>query len=247
MPPDIVLILGGTRDARDLAGLLTERNRRVITSLAGVTAEPVLPPGELRRGGFGGADGLAAYLLKEGIAVVVDATHPFAARISAQAHAACQSLGLPLIRLERPAWQPEPDDRWTSATDAAAAAGALPDGARVLLTIGRRQLEPFFERPGLSGIVRCIEPPGAVLPAGWRLLLERPPFSFDSEVDLLRGNGISHLVCKNAGGLPLATKLEAARALAIPVLMIARPEKPQTATAAAAEGLAAAVERLLSP
>jgi precorrin-6A/cobalt-precorrin-6A reductase len=247
MPPEPVLILGGTRDARDLAGLLNARGYRVITSLAGVTTDPLLPPGEVRRGGFGGPDGLADYLAREAIAVVADATHPFAARISGHAHAACERLGVPLLRLERPAWQPEPDDRWESVTDAAAAAAALPGGARVMLTIGRRQLEPFFGRPELSGIIRCIEPPDAAVPSGWRLLRERPPFSLAAETDLIRGAAISHLVSKNAGGVPLAAKLLAARALAIPVIMIARPHKPETTTAATADALAGAVERLLRP
>ena len=247
MPGKTVLILGGTRDARDLARLLDARGYRVITSLAGVTTDPVLPPGEVRRGGFGGADGLADYLAREAIGVVADATHPFAARISGHAHAACERLGVPLLRLERPAWQPEPDDRWTDVADAAAAAHALPEGARVLLTIGRRQLEPFFDRPELSGIIRCIEPPDATLPPGWRLLRERPPYSFAAETGLIRSNAISHLVSKNSGGEAVAAKLMAARALAIPVIMIARPKKPETATAATADALAMAVERLLCP
>ncbi|MFM8747989.1 MAG: cobalt-precorrin-6A reductase [Aestuariivirga sp.] len=247
MPREAVLILGGTRDARELAGLLTTRGYKVITSLAGVTTDPVLPPGEIRRGGFGGAAGLGDYLARQPVAVVIDATHPFAARISGHAHAACETLGLPLLRLERPAWQPSAEDNWTTVTDAAAAAAALADGARVLLTIGRRQLAPFFERPGLSGVIRCIEPPDAAVPPGWRLLRERPPFSLEAEMHLIRGAAISHVVSKNAGGAPLAAKLLAARALRIPVIMIARPHKPETATAVTAEALAAAVERLLCP
>lgn len=247
MPHEAVLVIGGTRDARELAGLLHERGYRTITSLAGVTSDPVLPLGEVRRGGFGGADGLADYLSREAIAVVVDATHPFAATISGHAHSACRRLGLPLLRLERPAWQPTPDDQWLSVADASAAAAAVPDGARVLLTIGRRRLEPFLERPGLTGVIRCIEPPDADLPPGWRLLRERPPFNLEAETALIRAHGISHLVSKNAGGLPLQAKLLAARALAIPVIMIARPEKPETATGATAEALLKAVERLLSP
>ena len=247
MPREAVLILGGTRDARELAGLLSARGHRAITSLAGVTTEPLLPEGEVRRGGFGGADGLADYLSREAIAVVVDATHPFAATISGHAHAACRRLGLPLLRLERPAWQPAPDDRWLDVDGSPAAAAAIPDGARVLLTIGRRRLEPFLARPGLAGVIRCIEPPDAGLPPGWLLLRERPPFSLDSETQLMCGHGISHLVSKNAGGMPLPAKLRAARSLAIPVIMIARPGKPETATGATAEALLVAVERLLSP
>jgi precorrin-6A/cobalt-precorrin-6A reductase len=247
MPGNAILILGGTRDARDLAGLLVARGHAVVTSLAGVTSDPVLPVGEVRHGGFGGADGLAAYLMRTRIALVADATHPFAARISAHAHAACAALGLPLLRLERPAWQPDPKDRWTEVADPAAAAQALPESARVLLTIGRRQLEPFFGRQGLSGVIRCIEPPDAVLPPGWRLLRERPPYSLAAETELIRSDAISHLVSKNSGGEVVAAKLLAARALGIPVIMIAPPHKPETATAAGAQALAEAVERLLSP
>lgn len=247
MPGKTVLILGGTRDARDLAALLVDCGHGVITSLAGVTADPVLPAGEVRHGGFGGADGLADYLRRARIALVADATHPFAVRISGHAHAACERLGVPLLRLERPAWQPAPEDRWTEVADAAAAANALPARARVMLTIGRRQLEPFFGRPGLSGVIRCIEPPDAAVPPGWRLLRERPPYSLVAETGLIRSNAISHLVSKNSGGEAVAAKLVAARALAIPVIMIARPKKPETATAATADALAMAVERLLCP
>ena len=247
MPGDRILILGGTREARELASLLTAEGRSVITSLAGVTRAPTLPPGEVRTGGFGGADGLMSYIRQEAISLVVDATHPFAARMSANADEACASAHVPLLRLERPPWQPGPGDRWTTVDTIAAAATALPHGARVLLTIGRKEVAPFFGRSDLSGIARMIEETAEPLPPGWSLLLERPPFSEASERQLLAGNAITWLVTKNAGGGETEAKLIAARELGLPVIMVARPPKPVAVSHASAGDMAVAIRRLLSP
>ena len=178
---------------------------------------------------------------------MVDATHPFAARISANAHEAGSAAGLPLFRLERPPWQPGPSDRWIPAETVAAAAEALPEGARVLLTIGRKEVAPFFARPDLSGIARMIEETAEPLPPNWTLLLERPPFTVASERKLLTGNAITWLVTKNAGGGETEAKLIAARELGLPVVMVARPPKPGALTYGSAGDLAAEIRRFLSP
>lgn len=242
-----ILILGGTGEARALAALLAGEGHSVITSLAGVTENPLLPAGEVRRGGFGGVEGLVNFLRMEGIGVVVDATHPFAAQISANAHAACADAGLPLLRLERPAWQAGAGDHWTPVTSAAEAAATLPDGARVLLTIGRKDLAPFLARGGIGGVARMIEPPNCLLPAGWTLLLQRPPFAVAAEMQLMREHGVTWLVTKNAGGAETEAKLIAAQKLGLPVLMVQRPPKRGVQTFASVEEIAAPLRRLLSP
>ena len=247
MPVDRILILGGTRDAREAAAALTARGYAVVTSLAGVTEQPLLPAGELRVGGFGGVDGMSKYLVADAISVVVDATHPFAARISQHAHDACLRTGVPLLRLERPAWQPAPEDAWSIVSSSEKAAMALPSGARVLLTTGRKDLAHFFNRADISGIARMIEAPPLDPPPSWRVLRERPPFSVAGEASLLAANGITHLVSKNAGGSATEAKLTAARDAGIPVILIARPPKPQVPAVAEVSDLVAAVEGVLSP
>lgn len=242
-----ILILGGTGDARRLARQLVADGFSVITSLAGVTENPVLPEGDVRRGGFGGADGLADYIRSEKVDLLIDASHPFAAQISANAHAACGRLGVPLLRLERPAWEPAPNDQWRRVATAADAALALPSGARVLLTIGRKEVAPFFSRPDISGIARMIEPPPATPPDGWRIVLERPPFTIASETLLMNENRISWLVTKNAGGAETEGKLIAARELGIGVIMVERPQKPMVPTLADSGLVAAEIRKLLSP
>ena len=247
MPVDRILILGGTRDAREAAAALTARGYAVVTSLAGVTEQPLLPAGELRVGGFGGVDGMSKYLVADAISVVVDATHPFAARISQHAHEACLLTGLPLLRLERPAWQPAPEDAWSIVSSSEKAAMALPSGARVLLTTGRKDLAHFFNRADISGIARMIEAPPLDPPPNWRVLRQRPPFSVAGEASLLAANGITHLVSKNAGGSATEAKLTAARDAGIRVILIARPPKPQVPAVAEVSDLVAAVEGVLSP
>lgn len=247
MPGKHILILGGTGEAREIAAVLIARGFRVTTSLAGVTAAPVLPDGGLRRGGFGGAEGLAAHLRDNGIAALVDATHPFAAQISANAAAACDKSGVPLFRFERPPWQVQPGDRWTTVATAREAAAALPDGARALVTVGRKDIAPFLSREKVSGILRMIEPPPGEVPPHWAIRLERPPFTLDSERRLMREHAITWLVTKNAGGAATDAKLEAARELAIPVIMVARPASQGGAVFASVHELTADLQRLLSP
>ena len=240
-----ILILGGTRDARQLAFRLIHAGHDVTTSFAGVTEHPIQPEGKVRVGGFGGADGLRHYLQVEKIDVLVDATHPFAAQISANAFDAAGDVTL--LRLERPAWLERPGDIWLHVADINAAVAALPDQAVVMLTIGRKEVAPFMARPDLSGVARMIEPTPIVLPATWSLILERPPFSLESEIAVLRDNSITHLVSKNAGGGETEMKLVAARSLQIPVVMIARPNKPAVTTYSSVEGINSHISKLGSP
>lgn len=217
--------------AREAANALVARRQTVITSLAGVTRTPHLPQGEIRVGGFGGIEGLVSYLSQEKFDLVLDATHPFAAQMSAHAYAACTSVGVKLIRVEAPAWQPQKGDDWLSVNSLAEAVLALPKKAKVAVTVGRKEIAAFFARLDLSGVARMIEPPDAIVPAQWQVLLERPPFTLDDEIDLLRAFEADILVSKNAGGARVA-KLDAAAALGLPVIMIARPFKPVVATVA---------------
>ena len=235
-----VLVLGGTSEARELAAELAGRpGLRVISSLAGRVRDPVLPAGEVRIGGFGGATGLAAWARATGVDAVVDATHPFAETISAHAADACARLSLPLLRLTRAAWEPRDGDHWHVARSLAAAAEMLPElGTRVFLTTGRRSLASFAPLHGLWFLIRCVDPPAPPLPASREVLLARGPYRREAERALMRRFGIDVLVTKNSGGQLTAGKLDAARDLGIPVVMVARPD-PRPATSVAAVGDAA--------
>lgn len=220
------LILGGTGEARALAEMLSAEPRvDAVLSLAGRTSAPREQGLPTRVGGFGGAEGLTRYLVAERIERVVDATHPFAARISANARAACGALGLPLLRLTRAPWRREEGDRWIEAADNAAAAAALgADPRRVFLTIGRLGLGDFLIAPQHHYSIRTIEPPSAAdLPPDCELIVDRGPFTVESELSLMRAARIDALVTKNSGGDQTYAKIVAARALAIDVVMIAPP------------------------
>ncbi len=230
MPGERVLIIGGTRDARLLASALIAAGFEPVTSMAGVTREPALPQGAVRIGGFGGHEGIAAYVAEAKIGAIIDAAHPFAVRISNNANRAAALACVPYLHVERPPWVAAPDDRWIAVGDGAQAAAVLAPGARVLLTIGTRGLGDFFRRDDVTGIVRMIEAPRSPLPSGWTLLQARPPFAVEDEVALMRREAISVLVTKNSGG-PADAKLAAARLLGVPVVMIARPAKPTTVRA----------------
>jgi precorrin-6A/cobalt-precorrin-6A reductase len=246
VPASRILILGGTADARALADTLADRSDlHVISSLAGRTQAPVLPRGDVRSGGFGGADGLGTYLSDAAIDLVVDATHPFAAQISAHAHDACAAKGIPYVRLERPAWHRQTSDRWQSVTSVAAAAAALGPGETVLVTVGRQELAPFAARTDFTVIARMIEPPEIEVPAHMEILLARPPFSEADERTLFGDRSITVLVCKNSGGEATMAKLAAARTLQVPVLMVERPAKPPARTAQDAAGMVDLVDEIL--
>lgn len=224
-----ILILGGTGEARELAAALIADGHAVISSLAGRTQAPTLPPGEIRVGGFGGPQGLAAYLDEQAIDLLVDATHPFAARMSANAATAASSADVPLIRLERPAWSRPQGAIWLEVPDMRAAADTLPEGARVLLTVGRQDLDPFRKRADCTFFARMIEIPPD-LPPAWTIIAHRGPFTLAQEKAVLTANAVTHLVSKNSGAPQVAAKLAAAAQLNVPVIMIARPALPEAET-----------------
>ncbi len=223
-----ILLLGGTTEASLLACALTERRVDAVFSYAGRTANPVAQPLPTRIGGFGGVEGLAAYLMAEEISHVVDATHPFAAQMSANAAAACELAGVPLIGLERPAWQAGPQDIWQAVTDIEGAVAALPDvPARILLAIGKQNLTAFAARPQHHYVLRLVDPPQGALPLlDTAVVLARGPFALSDDIALLAQHRISHIVAKNAGGVGARAKLDAARLAHIPVIMIDRPRPP---------------------
>jgi precorrin-6A/cobalt-precorrin-6A reductase len=235
-----LLLLAGTAEARTLAERLSDLpNLKVTASLAGVTSAPAPIAAETRRGGFGGAAGLAEYLRTRAIAAVIDATHPFAAQMATNAALACTATATPRLRLIRPEWQPIGD--WREFPDLAAAAAALPAHAHALLTYGRKDIAPFAARADLTCLLRLIEPVQN-LPPHITQLTARPPFALDDELALMRTHAITHLVSKNAGG-PGRAKLDAAVQLALPILMVERPAPPPGPLAASvAEAVAWATE-----
>ncbi|WBQ07268.1 cobalt-precorrin-6A reductase [Kribbella sp. CA-293567] len=221
-----ILLLGGTGEARRLAAELLP-DHDVISSLAGRTRDARLPVGALHHGGFGGVEGLSSWLVDHGIQTVIDATHPFAAMMTAHAAAACSALDLPLLVLRRPGWQQQPGDTWHWTSDSAAAAALLPAllaGGRVFLTIGRQGLAAFAHT-GLWTLARCVDPPDPV-PTWCELILDRGPYEPAAELELLRTRRIDVLVTKNSGGDMTSAKLAAARELSIPVVLIERPPLP---------------------
>ncbi|SHE89292.1 precorrin-6A/cobalt-precorrin-6A reductase [Kaistia soli DSM 19436] len=221
-----LLILGGTTEARTLAARIALLpGYAAILSLAGRTATPLPQAVPVRIGGFGGAAGLVGYLRTEKIDALIVATHPFAARIAANAALAANETGIPAVRLIRPPWQAGPGDDWrlfSSLEDLVAGLGERP--RRVLVTIGRQEAHAFAVAPQHHYWFRSIEPiePPLALPDA-EFLLERGPFAVDDEVALLRRLQIETLVTKNSGGEATRAKLDAARALGLPVMMVARP------------------------
>lgn len=248
--PLSVLVLGGTGEGYALAQALAARREfNVTSSLAGRTAAPRVPPGEVRVGGFGGVAGLAAYLRTQGVGAVVDATHPFAAIMGRNAAAACAELGVPLLRLERPLWRPEPGDRWREVEAWEEAAAHLAGTAeRVLLAIGRHELAPFAGLDNLWFLIRSVEAPQP-MPAfrNAELLLARGPFDLESECRLLVSRRIDTIVCKNSGGVAAEAKLLAARALGLAVVMRRRPQRPKLPTASSTDAALAWLRALKVP
>jgi precorrin-6A/cobalt-precorrin-6A reductase len=227
-----ILILGGTTEARQLAVRLATRAGHDVTfSLAGRTAEPAAQPVPVRTGGFGGAEGLADYLRDEKIDALIDATHPYAATISANVAAAASQAGVPLMALRRPSWAPVPGDRWIGVDQMADAVQALgPTSRRVFLALGRKEIAPFEAAPQHHYLVRSVdpvEPPLDVPDAVY--VTARGPFAQESELALLAEHGIEVIVAKNSGGSATYGKIAAARALALPVIMLRRPALPEVA------------------
>lgn len=226
-----VLLLGGTTEASNLAKALSLTEIDSVFSYAGRTNSPVAQPLPTRIGGFGGVAGLRGYLGNEGITHVVDATHPFAAQMSRNAHAACAALGVPLIRLERPAWQPHAGDNWLGVPSLEAACNALPHAsARVFLAIGKQHIGHFAAKPQHHYLLRLVDAPdGPLMLPDTHVVIARGPFDTDGDTALMRTHGITHVVAKNAGGSGAVAKVEAARKLGIRMIMIERPQLPQAA------------------
>jgi precorrin-6A/cobalt-precorrin-6A reductase len=227
----MILLLGGTAEARELAGALHAEGIAVTTSLAGRVSRPRLPDGQVRIGGFGGPEALAGWLTEHGVSAVLDATHPFAERISASARAACTAAGVPLLRLERPGWSQRPGDRWTwvdRLEGAAAAIGGL--GARVLLTTGRQGLAAFAGVETAWFLIRIVEMPVGPLPPHHELLLDRGPYTLPGERALIERHRIDLLITKDSGGALTEAKLDAARERGLPVIVVRRPARPQVPT-----------------
>jgi len=221
-----VLILGGTGEARALAQELHARGIPVISSLAGRVARPRLPVGDVRVGGFGGSDALARWLEDHAITAVIDATHPFAQRISASAKSACAAADVPLLRLERPGWVAQAGDRWHWVDDLDRAAAAIAElGSRVLLTSGRQGLAAFAQKADSWFLIRCVDPPDAPLPARHQVVLDRGPYTLEGELALIDEHRIDLLVTKDSGGPLTGAKLEAARVRSIPVIVVRRPAR----------------------
>jgi precorrin-6A/cobalt-precorrin-6A reductase len=225
-----LLILGGSGEAADLARALEGDARYDVTlSLAGRTADPALLPGKLRRGGFGGAEGLAHVLAEECFDLVIDATHPFAVQMKANAVGAARAAGVQFLAIRRPPWAPREGDRWIMVESLEAAAAAIGDEPRrVLLTTGRMELAPFRAAPQHLYIVRSVDAPSPEdLPPRCELVTARGPFNLADERALLEAHAIEIIVTKNSGGAGAAAKLDAARALSLPVIMVERPRLPE--------------------
>ncbi len=229
------LILGGTTEASQLAALLAEQmvaDRRfsAILSYAGRTRSPRPPPIPYRVGGFGGSCGLTRWLRDQQITAIIDATHPYAVQISANAIKAARATGIPITSLVRSPWRRHPDDQWHEVATTAAAASAIGQTPRrVFLAVGRLELSAFAQAPQHHYLARTIDPiDGQIVPPRIHHIAQRGPFDVDAETSLLAAHAIEVMVCKNAGGTASYPKIVAARQLALPVVMVRRPRKPTT-------------------
>jgi len=223
------LILGGTGDANRLADALVRETIDAIYSYAGRTQIPLGHSLPTRIGGFGGAVGLADHIRKERITHVIDATHPFAAEMSRHAVEACAATDVPLVALERAPWTRVTGDDWIEVADIDAAVAALPEQrARVFLAIGRQHIAPFAARPQHAYTLRFVDAPEGALPLrDAEVIVSRGPFTLEGDRELMRSRGIDRLVARNSGGLGARAKIDAARELGLPVIMIARPALPE--------------------
>lgn len=225
----MILVLGGTAEARELAELLQQAGVRFVSSLAGRVARPRLPVGAVHLGGFGGVDGLRAYLAEHRVTAVVDATHPFAEGMTRNAVAACTADGIPLLRLERSGWADAPGAagwHWVDGhEEAAVQAAAL--GERPFLTVGRQALGHFVtalaDRPTL---VRVVDAPSIELPAAWTVLLSRGPYPIVSEREIFAEHDIDVVVTKDSGGSYTWAKLAVAAERGAAVVIVRRAPAP---------------------
>jgi len=222
-----IVILGATAEARQLAVALVAAGIDVVSSLAGRVSSPQLPAGRVRIGGFGGVDGLADYLRTERAAALVDATHPFATTIGSNAVLAASRSGVPLIRLDRPGWAEHPRaGSWTWVPDTAAARIAADVACRPFLTTGRQSLADFASWAEREVLVRLVDPPTIPIPHRWTVMTSRGPYAYAAEYQILSEYTIDALISKDSGGTHTVAKLDAASDLGIPVVIIARPERP---------------------
>jgi precorrin-6A/cobalt-precorrin-6A reductase len=242
-----VLILGGTGDAAQAIGQIAALPQvETIASLAGRTPKPNIPSiGTVRMGGFGGVAGLVAFLRDEKIDLLVDATHPFAAQISANAAQAAATVGIPRVLLNRPGWEPVVGDRWIEVADHTAAATILPGLAeRIFLTIGRQELAAFADLTQRWFLMRMITPPDVPIPPG-EVILQQGPFSVAAEIALMQQYRVGAIVSKNSGGAATYAKIIAARELGLPVVMIPRPALPEGDVVSDVAAVVAWVQRQL--
>jgi precorrin-6A/cobalt-precorrin-6A reductase len=245
-----ILILGGTTQARQLAERLAGDARLSVTlSLAGRTIDPVAHAVPVISGGFGGAEGLAAHLTQEGVDVLVDATHPYAARMSHNAAEAAKIAGVPLVALARPAWAQVDGDRWrevAGSEEAVEALGAAP--RRVFLALGRQEIAAFERAPQHSYVIRSVDPvePKLGVPDA-TYILARGPFAQEAERKLLEELRIEVIVAKNSGGAATYGKIAAARELGIEVILFARPALPGVPTVGSVQQAVAAIDHLVGP
>lgn len=243
-----VLILGGTQEGYALAERLADvAGLEIISSLAGRTLSPRKPKGQMRSGGFGGADGLARYLREEKIAYLINATHPFADQISTNAAAAAATTQVPLLRLLRPGWQAQADDRWIMAQDIAEAASLCRrEGGHIFLTTGSNDLAAFAGIHNAHFVVRVVDAPEVMPLHDCVTITARGPFSLADELALMAEHHVNLLVTKNSGGDATSAKLEAARKLGLPVIMVERPAIALEPQSPITNGVDEAIEHLLA-
>lgn len=222
-----ILLLAGTQEARRLAEGLAAAGVPAVASIAGAVRAPLTQPLPTRIGGFGGEAGFRAYLRDHGINAVIDATHPFAARMTERTTAVCADMGMPCLRLERPGWTAGPGDDWTWILAAARAADHIPAGVTVFLATGRQTLPAYAGLAGCRLYLRVIDPPKGPFPyPNGEFIIGRPPFALADEIALFRRLGIGWVISKDAGGTGNRAKLDAARNLGLRVLMVQRPPPP---------------------
>jgi precorrin-6A/cobalt-precorrin-6A reductase len=245
-----ILILGGTAEARALAGALAGRERLAVTlSLAGRTAQPLPQAVPVRIGGFGGAKGLGNYLREERIDTLIDATHPYAAAISANAASAAEAACVKLLALRRPPWTREHGDIWIEVAtieDAVEALGKAP--RRVFLALGRKEIEPFAAAPQHAYLVRSVDPVDPPLGVPYAIYVTaRGPFTEREDHALLERHRIETIVAKNSGGDATYGKIRAARTLRLPVIMLKRPALPEVASVETVEEVLAFIDHAMTP
>jgi precorrin-6A/cobalt-precorrin-6A reductase len=244
-----ILILGGTTEARLLGERLARRDGLDVTlSLAGRTASPVPHAVPVRIGGFGGAEGLAMHLAAQRIDALIDATHPYATLISANAAEAARGTGIPFLVLHRPPWNTVAGDRWTEVDDAAAAVRAIGRQSRnVFVALGRNELAPFITAPQHTYLIRSVDPIDPPLPLPHvTYVTARGPFRETEDRALMTARRIGVVISKNSGGAAAYGKIAAARALGIEVIMVRRPPQPDTAAVGTIEDAMAWLDHALT-